>query len=1259
MKTFLVPFLAAALLAAASVSAAAGWTWAGAGHTTPDIGSATGTSAARNSSGSLITVGTFKDKIDFGNGQILYSSGGEDMFLAIYNSSGVCQKAVGAIGLGNDGANSVSVDSSNNIYVTGYFNVTCDFGNGNYLVAGGDASDVFVVKYNSSGVCQWAQKITGDTNGSEGLSVFAYGSLIYVTGTVGAPTRQNLFVAQFDANTGTMLWGTIPSCTGNAQGTSIVYSSATAAAVTGYFSGTINFGGGNSITSNGGYDIFIAQYDKEGTCLWAKKAGGPGLDVGTAVACDANPYFYVCGYFDDVCSFGNGIFLTSLGKNDIFLAQYDKDGVCQWASKAGGLNDDQAFCLAVNPVSKVETQIFMAGAIRGFVDFGNDITLDTGGLPSHCFLAEYDIDGLCQMAVQVDGDTNAGYGLAINKSAPALYLAGDFRGTAWFGSSISLSSTGIGDSFIACYDATVPKANLTMALSPAGSGTTVPAAGTSSVTIGKPHQISAAPAPGYKFDNWTATADATIADPGTATTTVTIADDATVTANFIKIPISVNLTMAANPAEGGTSTPPAGISAVTAGQPQNISATANEGYQFTAWTATENATVEEPDSAATTVTLTGDATVTANFAVLVSLTMASDPAEGGTTVPATGVTTVPAGVPQSISASAAAGYTFLSWSASAAASIANKNSANTTATLSDDATVTAKFAADVTLTMASDPAEGGTTTPPAGQSKVPYGKPQSITATSVKGYVFKEWTSTDGAAIANKGSAVTTATLTSDAAVTANFKQIPPDANLTMAVNPEGAGMTVPPAGTSIVNTQEDISISATANDGYVFTSWDATADADVADKSSPTTTVSIIGDSTVTANFAATAVLTMAVTPDGKGITVPPVGTSTVIANVAFDIAASPASAYMFSAWNAGAGATVEKPSSSHTTATLSHDATITAVFVRDPDLAVITMEVSPAGAGATIPQNSQTVHIGTDTPISAAANEGFTFVNWSAGGPGASFADVTAPNTTVSVSGDITITANFLAAAPAADTSCGKIYGLSVNDIQWPSPEQKLADFAKKPKVYATYTANGKTRKTTLSIPAKFTVPVTEVDCEWNASIPILDKKVWADKTLTTQQILDNHQPLIPITCSLFVTGQDTKGVKVKDLDTQIDLLQQPPTISRVIDKYGDTITSVAAGAGVKITIIGMMFGKNLPAVWLEYESNGKVKQYKLKIDKEAFRFPNAKGKSCCMDIKTGASELTVLIPQQWPKNWQPGDHNIVIDNKICRASYAFQTK
>ena len=85
---------------------------------------------------------------------------------------------------------------------------------------------------------------------------------------------------------------------------------------------------------------------------------------------------------------------------------------------------------------------------------------------------------------------------------------------------------------------------------------------------------------------------------------------ATVTANF---QTQYQVTFAASPSAGGTTTPSTPTWYNAGASAQSISATANSGYSFTSWSATGSITVASSTSASTTITVNSAGTVTATF----------------------------------------------------------------------------------------------------------------------------------------------------------------------------------------------------------------------------------------------------------------------------------------------------------------------------------------------------------------------------------------------------------------------------------------------------------------------------------------------------------------------------------------------------------------------------------------------------------------------------------------------------------------------
>jgi len=223
------------------------------------------------------------------------------------------------------------------------------------------------------------------------------------------------------------------------------------------------------------------------------------------------------------------------------------------------------------------------------------------------------------------------------------------------------------------------------------------------------------------------------------------------------------------------------------------------------------------------------------------LTMAVSPSGGGSTDPPEGVHTYPQNDVVDITATPNVGYVFTSWGGDCSGSGACQ------VTMDADKSVTANFTAtNYDLTMAVDPSGGGTTTPAVGG---PYsygaGAVADISATANFAYAFDHWT---GDGVADVNAASTTVTMDGNKTVTAHFAVVP-TYELTMAVDPAGTGTTdpavSPPSHTYEENTVVDI--TATANVGYRFDHWTG----DVADVNAASTTVTVDGDKTVTANFA------------------------------------------------------------------------------------------------------------------------------------------------------------------------------------------------------------------------------------------------------------------------------------------------------------------------------------------------------------------------------------------------------------------------
>jgi uncharacterized repeat protein (TIGR02543 family) len=197
--------------------------------------------------------------------------------------------------------------------------------------------------------------------------------------------------------------------------------------------------------------------------------------------------------------------------------------------------------------------------------------------------------------------------------------------------------------------------------------------------------LVATPNTGYRFDKWTGDAS-TITDVNDATTIITVNNDYSIIANFKEIR-EYNLTISST--EGGSvTTPGEGTFNYDEVTGVNLVAKAQEGYQFVNWTG-DVGTIANVNTATTTITVNDDYSITANFVKQYKLTISST--EGGSvTTPGEGTFTYAPGTVVHLVAIPDSSYRFVNWIGDVG-TIAGVNTADTTITMNDDYSITAKF----------------------------------------------------------------------------------------------------------------------------------------------------------------------------------------------------------------------------------------------------------------------------------------------------------------------------------------------------------------------------------------------------------------------------------------------------------------------------------------------------------------------------------------------------------------------------------------
>lgn len=351
-------------------------------------------------------------------------------------------------GSSHDQGFSVDVDSEGNSYITGCFSEEAFFGS---ITLNAEISyDVFVAKLNNNGNFEWAVSAGGYCRAiSQDINVDVEGN-IYITGSFDGTAnfgqiqlesngKTDVFVAKLDSS-GSWLWATRAGGLYYDYSQGIEVDENENVFLTGYFMGSAVFGS-TTLISKGSADIFVAKLNPSGDFLWAVSAGGIKTDLCYDISVDLNGNSYITGYFNDISSFGD-INLSSLGDTDVYIAKLNPSGNYLWAVSGGGTSTDVAYDIVVDD----EQFIYVTGFFYYAASFGSiSMTADDN---ADLFLVKLDYDGNWLQGVDSDGNSyESGYSIDINESGN-IYVTGCFYEDAIFGESTFISN-GNRDVFVA------------------------------------------------------------------------------------------------------------------------------------------------------------------------------------------------------------------------------------------------------------------------------------------------------------------------------------------------------------------------------------------------------------------------------------------------------------------------------------------------------------------------------------------------------------------------------------------------------------------------------------------------------------------------------------------------------------------------------------------------------------------------------------------------------------------------------------------
>jgi len=341
----------------------------------------------------------------------------------------------------------ITSSTSSDILVCGDFTDSLRV-HGSYLPGFGLA-DSFLISYGATGSLQWAKSwgssdedvalgVGVDASGASYVGGYFIGDLSFQGQSVSSNGMWDVYLMKLDTN-GNLLWLRSFGGPMNDIGYGLVVNPNGQVFLTGWFADKIVFPGGYALASFGGSDVFCCSYSAAGEFLWAKNAGTAGVDYGYEIACDNDGNAYVTGVANINAQFGN----FSLPTPGMFVAKYNAQGVEQWL--ASSVNA-AVINIAVQAQSGPSQFGMVAGRIAGMGQIGS-FAFSTVEGGDDAYWAAFDANTGVWINMQHYGGILADKGKDADCEFTPAYIA-NYEGQVSFGA-IPFSSQGESDIILA------------------------------------------------------------------------------------------------------------------------------------------------------------------------------------------------------------------------------------------------------------------------------------------------------------------------------------------------------------------------------------------------------------------------------------------------------------------------------------------------------------------------------------------------------------------------------------------------------------------------------------------------------------------------------------------------------------------------------------------------------------------------------------------------------------------------------------------
>jgi len=342
-----------------------------------------GRDIAAGSDGSSFLVGDFDNTVTIGE-NIYTSNGLSDIILAKFDNDGnpIWSKAFGDDR--RQSGTAIAVDSSDNIIVTGYFSGVLTIEETILESGSTLETSVFVAKFTTDGNLAWAKSFgsTDEWQRAEAISVDDSDN-IYITGnmkgsinfggeTLTSVGNEDAFIVKFD-DSGTHQWSKHFGDAANQYGKAIATLNSNQVFLLGDFFGNMNFDD-NILTSESTSDIYLAVFNAStGTVIWASNYGDAGEQYSGDIAVSGSGDIYITGSNYSTIKFDT--FLNTEGDSDMFLAKISPNNIPLWSKSFGDIATQWGDLITIDE----DSNICICGRFNGEINFGGSTFVNPSG----------------------------------------------------------------------------------------------------------------------------------------------------------------------------------------------------------------------------------------------------------------------------------------------------------------------------------------------------------------------------------------------------------------------------------------------------------------------------------------------------------------------------------------------------------------------------------------------------------------------------------------------------------------------------------------------------------------------------------------------------------------------------------------------------------------------------------------------------------------------------------------------------------------